>query len=228
MPAERFVEQLNIQIGNEFAAHQQYVACAVYYDALTMPQTAGFFYAQALEERGHAMMMVKYLVDQDAPVRIPGVASPEVDFNDLVAPVELALEQERRVTVQINELTKIAREESDFASDQFMQWFIKEQVEEVATMSDLVAVVRRSKDNIEAIEDYIQREQSVRPTTRRCRPSPAAERRAAQPASKAIGFPYPGVADRDTRAPLIWASARAIALVRRDLATSQILGYLLD
>ena len=47
MPAERFVEQLNIQIGHEFAAHQQYVACAVYYDALTMPQMAGFFYDQA-------------------------------------------------------------------------------------------------------------------------------------------------------------------------------------
>ena len=71
----------------------------------------------------------------------------------------LALEQEKRVSAQINELTKIAREESDFASDQFMQWFIKEQVEEVATMSDLLAVVRRSKD-IEAIEDYVQREQS--------------------------------------------------------------------
>ena len=77
----------------------------------------------------------------------------------MVAPVELALDQERRVTAQINELTKIAREEYDFASDQFMQWFIKEQVEEVATMSDLVTVVRRSRDNIEAIEDYIQREQ---------------------------------------------------------------------
>ena len=61
MPAERFVEQLNIQIGHEFAAHQQYVACAVYYDALTMPQMAGFFYDQALEERDHAMMMIKYL-----------------------------------------------------------------------------------------------------------------------------------------------------------------------
>ena len=77
----------------------------------------------------------------------------------MVAPVELALDQERRVTAQINELTRIAREEYDFASDQFMQWFIKEQVEEVATMSDLVTVVRRSQDNIEAIEDYIQREQ---------------------------------------------------------------------
>ena len=159
MPAERFVEQLNIQIGHEFAAHQQYVACAVYYDALTMPQMARFFYAQALEERDHAMMMVNYLINSDAPVIIPGVKAPQVDFEDLVAPVALALAQERRVSAQINELTKIAREEADFASDQFMQWFIKEQVEEVATMSDLLAVVRRSTD-IEAIEDYIQREQS--------------------------------------------------------------------
>jgi bacterioferritin B len=158
MPAERFVEQLNVQIGHEFAAHQQYVACAVYYDALTMPQMASFFYAQALEERDHAMMMVRYLIDSDAPVRIPGVGAPQVEFADLVAPVELGLEQERRVAGQINGLTKIAREEYDFASDQFMQWFIKEQVEEVATMSDLVTVVRRSKDNIEAIEEYVQRE----------------------------------------------------------------------
>jgi bacterioferritin B len=160
MPAERFVDQLNIQIGQEFAAHQQYVACAVYYASLTMPQMARFFYEQAKEERAHAMMMVQYLLDSDAPVVVPGVAAPLVEFADVVAPVELALEQERRVTAQINELTRIAREESDFASDQFMQWFIKEQVEEVATMSDLVAVVRRSRDNIEAVEEYVQREQS--------------------------------------------------------------------
>jgi bacterioferritin B len=159
MPAMRFVEQLNVQIGHEFAAHQQYVACAVYYQALTMPQMARFFYAQALEEREHAMMMIKYLIDQDAPVIVPGVSAPQTDFSDVVAPVELALDQERRVSALINELTKIARDEGDFASDQFMQWFIKEQVEEVATMSDLVAVARRARDNIEAIEEYVQREQ---------------------------------------------------------------------
>jgi len=80
MPATRFIEQLNVQIGQEFAAHQQYVACAVFYDALTMPQMAAFFYAQALEERDHAMMMIKYLVDQDAPAVVPGVSAPQVDF----------------------------------------------------------------------------------------------------------------------------------------------------
>jgi ferritin len=160
MAAPRFTDQLNVQIGNEFAAHNQYLACAVHYDALTMPQLAGFFYGQALEEREHAMMMVQYLLDTDAPVEIPGVDAPVAAFDDIVAPITLALEQERKVTEQINELTRIAREENDFASEQFMQWFIKEQVEEVATMSDLLTVVTRSKDDINAIEDWVARERS--------------------------------------------------------------------
>jgi bacterioferritin B len=161
VPAARFVEQLNAQIGNELAAHNQYLACAVYYDAETMPQMAAFFYGQALEEREHAMMMVQYLLDTDSPVTIPGVDAPVPTFDDVVAPVALALEQERRVTEQINALLRTAREEFDFASEQFMQWFIKEQVEEVATMSDLLAVVRRNADDIDDIEDYVAREQSA-------------------------------------------------------------------
>ncbi|QWF23833.1 ferritin [Nocardioides sp. LMS-CY] len=160
MAAPRFVEQLNVQIGNELAAHNQYLACAVHYDALTMPQTAALFYGQALEERAHASMMIQYLLDTDSAVTIPAVPAPVSRFDDVVAPVELALEQEKRVTDQINGLLRIAREESDFASEQFMQWFIKEQVEEVATMSDLLAVVHRNVDDIEDIEEYVAREQS--------------------------------------------------------------------
>ena len=159
MAAPRFVAQLNTQIGNELAAHNQYLACAIHYDALTMPQMAAFFYAQALEERAHAMMMVRYLLDTDAEVEIPAVAAPVNEFADVVAPVALALEQERRVTEQINGLLRIAREEFDFASEQFLQWFIKEQVEEVATMSDLLAVVRRNTGDVENIEEYVAREQ---------------------------------------------------------------------
>ena len=159
MAAARFVEQLNAQIANELAAHNQYLSCAVYYDALTMPQMAAFFYGQALEERDHAMMMVQYLIDTDHDVVIPGVDAPVPAFDDVVAPVTLALAQEKRVTEQINALLKTAREESDFASEQFMQWFIKEQVEEVATMSDLLAVVTRNRTDIEDIEEYVAREQ---------------------------------------------------------------------
>jgi ferritin len=119
---------------------------------------AAFFYRQALEERDHAMMMVQYLIDADVAVEIPGVEAPTNDFDDIVAPVRLALDQEKRVTGQINELTALARAEHDYASDQFMQWFIKEQVEEVATMSDLLTVVTRAQHDIEAIEEYVARE----------------------------------------------------------------------
>jgi ferritin len=160
MPADAFVAQLNEQIANEFAAHQQYVACAVYYDGEALPQLAGFFYRQAIEERDHAMMMVQYLLDTDAEVRIPGVAAPVVEFEDIVAPISLALAQEQRVTEQITSLTAVARSENDFSSEQFMQWFIKEQVEEVATMSDLVRVAERSRQDVHDIEDYIAREQT--------------------------------------------------------------------
>src|SRR5918912_1304787 len=102
MPDPAFVDRLNEQIGYEFGASQQYVAAAVYYDSETLPRLAAFFYAQALEERNHAMMMVRYLMDADAEVVIPGIAAPKGSFGDIVEPVALALEQERRVTDQIN------------------------------------------------------------------------------------------------------------------------------
>ena len=158
MAASRFVDALNEQIAHEFAASQQYIANAVFYDAATLPRLAAFFYAQALEERNHAMMMVRYLMDSAATPTIPGVAAPVTSFGDLVAPVEVALEQERRVTDQISALTAVAREERDFQSEGFMQWFLKEQTEEIATMSDLLTVVRRSSQNPEAIEVYLARE----------------------------------------------------------------------
>lgn len=160
MPADRFVQQLNAQIGCELASHNQYLACAVYYDALTMPQMAAFFYRQAAEERDHALMMVQYLLDTDAKVEIPPVDGVINDFENVVAPVALALEQEQRVTGQINDLYRIAREEVDFASEQFVAWFIREQVEEVATMSDLLNVVARNHDDVEQIEVYVARETS--------------------------------------------------------------------
>ena len=159
MPAEAFVAKLNEQIANEFAAHQQYVACAVHYDAETLPQLAAFFYKQAVEERNHAMMMVQYLLDAGEEPRIPGVEAPRTDFADVVEPVALALEQERRVSGQIGALAQAARDGGDYSGEQFMQWFIKEQVEEVSSMSALLAVAERLRDKPMDIEEFLAREQ---------------------------------------------------------------------
>ena len=158
MPTDRFVAALNEQIANEFAAAQQYIAIAADYDAQTLPRLASFFYAQSLEERNHALMMVRYLLDVDARVEVPGVEAPQHDFIDCVAPVALALEQERRVGDEIFNLMKIAREDGDYASEQFVSWFVKEQVEEVASMSSLYDVVSRAKEQPLLAEDYLARE----------------------------------------------------------------------
>ena len=154
-----FPDALNRQISNELSASMQYIGAAVYYDAETLPRLARFFYRQAAEERSHAMMMVQYLLDVDEEVRIPDIQGQRTSFDDGVAPVQMALEQERRVGEEIYALFELAREVKDYRAEQFMQWFVKEQVEEVALMQDLLNVVERSQDNLLLVEDYIAREQ---------------------------------------------------------------------
>ena len=158
MASKTFAQALNDQISSEFAAHQAYLSAAIYYDDLTMPQMASFFYRQALEERNHAMMIVKYLLDTEAEVTIPGVPAPKSGFADIVEPVRIALEQERKVTGEFNELTAIARAANDFQGEQFLQWFLKEQVEEVSLMNDLLTVVERAKDLPLELEQFLARE----------------------------------------------------------------------
>src|SRR4051812_13318236 len=175
MPAPAFVDRLNEQVGHEFAASQQYLAIAVYYDDETLPRLAAFFYAQALEERNHALMMIQYLLDAGEEAPIPGVEAPQTAFGDVVEPVALALAQERRVSEQINTLAGTAREANDYTSEQFMQWFIKEQVEEVATMTDLLRVVNRSQHDPMDIEDFLVREHPGEEGSDPTAPRPAGE-----------------------------------------------------
>jgi ferritin len=154
----RFPAALNDQIGREFAAAQQYVAIAVYYDAETLPRLAAHFYRQAVEERNHAMMIVQYLLDAGEPVVVPGVEAPRTDFPDAIEPVRLALAQERGVTDDIVALVRLAREEGDLVGEQFLGWFLAEQREEVASMSSLLAVVERATEsNLLLAEDHLAR-----------------------------------------------------------------------
>jgi ferritin len=153
-----YVKLLQEQIRNEFTAAQQYTAVAVWYDDQDLPQLAGHFYKQALEERNHAMMMVQYLLDKDIRPQIPGTGEVVNDFHSALAPLELALQQEITVTKQIETLARTARDEGDYVGEQFMQWFLKEQVEEVAAMSTLVNVAKRAGDNLFNLEDFLARE----------------------------------------------------------------------
>jgi ferritin len=158
----RFVDALNEQLVSEFGAAQQYIAIAAHYDDATLPQLAAHFYRQAVEERNHAMMIMQYLLDADADVRVPGVSAPKTDFADDREPVALALEQEKRVTGQIAHLVEVAREEREHVGEQFLGWFLEEQREEVASMTSLLAVIdRATTGSMLLVEDYLARVTTV-------------------------------------------------------------------
>jgi bacterioferritin B len=157
MASKTFNELLALQIGNEFAASQQYIAVAVYFASQDLPQLAAHFYRQSLEERNHAMMMVQYMVDRNLHVDIPGIPDVRNNFDSVREPIALALAQEKQVTRNIEELFRAAREQNDPLGEQFMLWFLKEQVEEVASMTTLLNITERG-DNLFDIENYIARE----------------------------------------------------------------------
>ena len=154
----KFHQALQDQIRNEFTAAQQYVALAVWFDGQDLPRLAAHFYRQALEERNHAMMIVQYLLDNDIQPTIPAVGEVRNDFKETGELIELALNQERRVTDEVIALAKAARDEDDYKGEQFMQWFLKEQVEEVAQMSTLLNVVKRADGNLFDVENFLARE----------------------------------------------------------------------
>lgn len=152
-----FNELLVRQVGNEFAASHQYVAVAAWFDGQDLPQLAKHFYRQSLEERNHAMMMVRYILDRGLKIAIPGIGAVRNDFANVEEPLSLALTQEQEVTENIKELFAAARAENDALGEQFMLWFLKEQVEEVASMTTLLNIARRA-DNLFDIENFVARE----------------------------------------------------------------------
>jgi bacterioferritin B len=154
----KFHALLQEQIYNEFTNAQQYIAMAIYFDAADLPQLAKHFYAQSVEERNHAMMLVQYLLDRDAPVEIPGVDRVRNQFDNPREALGLALDQERAVTDQVSRLAAVARDEGDYLGEQFMQWFLKEQVEEMALMTSLARVAERAEANLFDLENFVARE----------------------------------------------------------------------
>lgn len=154
----QYLRLLGEQVGHELAAHLQYVAIAVWFDSHDLPQLAAHFYRQALEERNHGMMIVQYHLDRGLPVQIPGTPAVRNDFADVIEPLQLALDQEQQVTRQIEAIFRAAREEGDALGEQFLMWFLEEQVEEVAAATTLVTVAKRAGNNLFDLENYVARE----------------------------------------------------------------------
>ena len=148
---------INDQVGREFGASLQYINIATYFDSDSLPQLAAFFYRQSDEEHMHAMKFVDYIVDAGGQVRIPSVAKPKHDFKSAEEAVQAALDWELEVTSQINALMDLAIEKKDHIAQDFLRWFVTEQLEEVSTMETLLKVVHRAGSNLLWVEDFLAR-----------------------------------------------------------------------
>lgn len=154
---QKVVDAMNAQIQSEFGASQQYIAIAIYFDEEALPDLAQFFYMQSEEEREHAMKFVHYLLETGAKPIIPSLPEMRNEFANASDAVQFALDQEMKVTNQINNIMRIAKEESDFASQNFLQWFVEEQVEEVDSMTTLLQTIKHAGSSLLLVEDFVRR-----------------------------------------------------------------------
>lgn len=152
---------INRQICYEFSAMLQYVAIASHFVGESLHQLAAHFYHQADEERDHAMRFIKYLLDAGGHAEIGDIPAPQNRFKTVEEAVKLSLDQEKKVTEQINQLMELAIKERDHISQNALAWFVNEQLEEVSSMDSLLKVVQRAGPaNLLYVEDYLARRQT--------------------------------------------------------------------
>jgi ferritin len=160
--SKKMNEAINRQVCYEFSAMLQYVAIASHFVEESLHQLAAHFYRQAEEERDHAMRFVKYLLDAGGHVDVGDIPAPQNRFKSVEEAVKLSLDQEMKVTEQINQLVELAIRESDHITQNALNWFVNEQLEEVSSMGSLLKVVRRAGPaNLLYVEDYVSRQKSV-------------------------------------------------------------------
>jgi bacterioferritin B len=154
--SKAIADLMNAQVGNELGASNQYVQIASYFDGESLSKLAKFFYAQAEEEREHAMKFVHYLMDVGAQLSIAAIPAAKTDITSAEKAFEMSLAWEQEVTSQINAMMDLAIQEKDYASQAFLQWFVTEQVEEVSTMENMLQVVRKAGEkNLLMVEAYL-------------------------------------------------------------------------
>ena len=151
MLPKKIESAFNDQIRNELQSAYLYLAMAADCDKQSLPGCATWLRGQWEEEIAHAMRFYNFIIDRDGTVELKALAAPSVSFGSPLAVFERALENEREVTASINGLYSLVQKEGDFASQPLLDWFVTEQVEEEATVGQIVDDLRRVGDQGEGL-----------------------------------------------------------------------------
>ncbi len=156
--SKMLTEAFNAQAARELGASNQYINIAAYFDVESLPELAAFFYRQSDEERMHAMKFVHYVTEAGGEVALPDIPAPPGGIKTAEDAARRALDWELEVTQQINGLMDLAIKENDHIAQDFLRWFVTEQLEEVSSMNQLLSVIRRAgEDGLLMVEQYLAR-----------------------------------------------------------------------
>jgi len=142
MISEKVAARLNEQVNHEFYNAWSYLAMAYWFETLGLRIFAKYFFKQSDEERGHGAKIAQYLVDQGAQVRLGSPKQPTIDYKTAKEAIEAFVHQEIITTRQVHEIVDLAIAEKDHATRKFIDWKVEEQVEEVASANELLAMVK--------------------------------------------------------------------------------------
>ena len=151
MATEKLMKALNDQFNFELESGYYYMAMAAYCSAENMNGMAHFLHEQAKEEYEHAMKFYTFINDMDGRVMNKAISEPKNEYSSFLEVFETGLSHEKLVTSKINDIMKMAQEENDYPTIQFLQWFIEEQLEEENTMKDIVFKLENIKDNYQGL-----------------------------------------------------------------------------
>lgn len=155
------MDMLNAQVADEAAASTAYLAMASWCDQNALDGSAQLFYEQAQEERDHQLKIFHYINDNGGTAYAPKVDATEHDFNSLKEVFETALEQEIEVTKSIHSLVKKCRQVGDYRTENFLMWFVTEQMEEEKKMRDILDLFELFADSPIAVKLIDERVQSA-------------------------------------------------------------------
>ena len=148
---EEIETAINAQINQELAAAHSYLGMAAHFDELNLNGFSRWMSVQADEEREHADRLFRYLLDRGGKVRLGAIPSPDFETGDHVKLFETALAQEQANTRSINELYELATTHNDYATKSHLQWFLDEQVEEEASIDEILGHLKLAGDDTAAL-----------------------------------------------------------------------------
>ncbi len=135
---KKVAKLLNEQIVKEFYSAYLYLDFSVFYEAEGLDGFSNWYMIQAQEERDHAMLFLKYLQENGEKVSLDVIGKPDKELKTLMDPLVAGLEHERYVTSLINDIYAAAYDVKDFRTMQFLDWFVKEQMEEEKNADDMI------------------------------------------------------------------------------------------